>query len=123
MYCRQFYKFSGNRPDGFSGFAADRAAPEDFIQALVVQQSDSSAKLLDTMLTYLNRYKCMPDQENIISEVISAIWEHPCPAYAKLRQKVKSKAEELSKWKISIALDTSYHFQIDTITREIRWYP
>jgi hypothetical protein len=35
---RQFYKFSGNRPHGFSGVVADRAAPEDFIQALAVQQ-------------------------------------------------------------------------------------
>ena len=31
---RQFYKFSGNRPGGFTGYIADRAAPEDFIQAL-----------------------------------------------------------------------------------------
>lgn len=120
---RQFYKFSGNRPGGFSGFVADRAAPEDFIQALVVQQSDKSARLLDTMLIYLPKSTCLPDKENIINEVISAIWEHPCPAYAKLREKIKPKAEEIFKWQISIPLDTSYQVPIDTTTREIRWYP
>jgi hypothetical protein len=51
-YRRQFYQFSGNRPHGFTGFPADRVAPEDFIDALVVQQSARSANLLDTMLTY-----------------------------------------------------------------------
>jgi len=73
---RQFYKFSGIRPHGFTGYNADRAAPEDFIEALVVQQNDRSAKLLDTMLTYLPKYTCMPDKENIINSVIERIWEH-----------------------------------------------
>src|SRR5215203_1893649 len=94
---RQFYKFSGNRPHGFSGVVADRAAPEDFIQALVVQQNDKSAKLLDTMLTFLPKYTCLPDKENITEEVITSIWEHPCSAYAKLREKIKPKAEEILK--------------------------
>ena len=98
---RQFYKFSGNRPHGFTGFNADKAAPEDFIGALVVQQNERSAKLLDTMLTYLARYTCMPDRENIINEVIEQIWEHPCPAYTRLREKVKYKAEEILKDRVS----------------------
>lgn len=118
---RPFYKFSGNRPHGFSGFVADRAAPEDFIQALVVQQNDKSAKLLDTMLNRLPLQICMPDKENITNEVITAIWEHPCPAYARLRDKIKPKAEEILKWRISIPLDTPT-IPIDTTERIIRWY-
>ena len=117
---RQFYKFSGNRPYGFTGFAADRAAPEDFIQALVVQQNDKSAKLLDTMLTYLPKYTCMPDKEAIINAVITAIWEHPCPAYNNLREKIKPKAEELLKRQITIQVDP-HEEPIDTTKENYRW--
>lgn len=120
---RQFYKFSGNRPHGFSGVVADRAAPEDFIQALVVQQTDRSARLLDTMLNNLPKYERMPDKETIISEVITAIWEHPCPAYARLRDKIKPKAEEILKWRISIPMDSLYQTRVDTTERKFRWYP
>lgn len=118
---RQFYKFSGNRPHGFSGFIADRAAPEDFIQALAIQQNDRSAKLLDTMLTNLPRHTCMPDKENIIDEVIMQIWEHPCPAYIRLRDKIRYKAEEILKWRFSIPIDT-YQLPVDTTKRIIGWY-
>jgi hypothetical protein len=112
---QQFYEFSGNRPYGFSGVIADRAAPEDFIQALVIQQNDKSAKLLDTMLTYLPKYTCMPDKENIINEVIIQIWEHPCSAYTSLREKIRPKAQEILKRRI-IPLDSIY-ILIDTTTR------
>jgi hypothetical protein len=118
---RQFYKFSGTRPHGFTGYNADRAAPEDFIEALVVQQNDRSAKLLDTMLTYLPKYTCLPDKENIINAVIEQIWEHPCPAYARLREKVKHKAEEILKGHITIPLDP-IDIPIDTTKRTYRWY-
>jgi hypothetical protein len=118
---RQFYKFSGNRPYGFSGIIADKAAPEDFIEALVIQQNDRSARLLDTMLTYIPRYTCMPDKEKITDEVIMAIWEHPCPAYTTLRKKVRPKVEEYSKERISIPVDT-YSVPVDTTKRIIHWY-
>lgn len=119
---RQFYKFSGNRPHGFTGFSADRAAPEDFIQALVVQQSEKSARLLDTMLTYLPKRTWLPDKETIIDNLIAAIWEHPCPAYARLREKVKPRAEELTKRQISIPPDTS-SVTVNWTERTFRWYP
>lgn len=118
---RQFYKFSGIRPHGFTGYNADRAAPEDFIEALVVQQNDMSAKLLDTMLTYLPKYTCMPDKENIINAVIEEIWEHPCPAYARLREKVKYKAEEILKGHVSIPIDP-IDIPVDTTKRTYHWY-
>lgn len=120
---RQFYKFSGNRPHGFTGYAADRAAPEDFIKALVVQQTDRSAKLLDTMLNRLPLQTCMPDKDYILDNIITAIWEHPCPAYTKLREKIKPKAEEILKLRISIPMDSSYQNQVDTTERKFRWYP
>lgn len=120
---RQFYKFSGNRSGEFSGYVADRAVPEDFIQAIVIQQSDKSAKLLDTMLNSLPLQTCMPDKDYIFDNVITAIWQHPCPVYTKLREKIKPKAEEILKSQISLPMDSSYQIQLDTTTRKIRWYP
>lgn len=117
----QFYHFSGNRPHGFTGVVADRASPEDFIDALIVQQNDRSAKLLDTMLTYLPMYKCMPDEESIINEIIERIWEHPCPAYAQLREKVKHKAEEIFKKHMSISFGP-IDVPVDTTKRKYSWY-
>lgn len=118
---RQFYKFTGIRPHGFTGYYADRAAPEDFIKALVVQQNDRSAKLLDTILNNLPRYTCMPDKENIINEVIEQIWKHPCPAYIGLREKVKQKAEEILKWRSNITI-TPIYIPEDTTERKYYWY-
>jgi hypothetical protein len=117
---RQFYRFSGNRRDGFSGFTPDRADPEDFIRALAVQQNSRSALLLDTLLNCLPLQTCMPDKENIIDEVIMEIWEHPCPAYAGLRDKIKAKAEEILKWRISIPMDRD-NVPTDTTKENIRW--
>ncbi|WP_162944922.1 hypothetical protein [Flavisolibacter nicotianae] len=119
---RQFYKFSGKRPGGFSGFPSDRAAPEDFIQALVAQQNEKSAGLLDTILTYLPKYTSLSDKESIINVLIEEVWDHPCPAYAALRQKIKPKAEELAKWRLSIPIDR-HEEPIDTTKENYRWYP
>lgn len=118
---RQFYKFSGIRPHGFTGFNADRAAPEDFIEALVVQQNDRSAKLLDTMLANLPKFTCMPDKESIIDTIVEQIWEHPCPAYAQLREKIKSKAEELFKHRGNIYVDP-IEVPFDSTNRKHYWY-
>lgn len=115
---RQFYKFSGNRPYGFTGVVADRAAPEDFIKALVMQQTEKSAKLLDTMLIYLPKQKCMPDKENIIDEVINEIWAHPCLAYAKLREKIRLKAEKNKERYITIDVD---RVPADTTKKKYYW--
>lgn len=117
----QFYKFSGNRPYGFTGIAADRAAPEDFIEALVLQQSNRSAKLLDTMLTYLPMQTCMPDKESIMNEVIEQVWKHPCPAYSQLREKIKTRAQKMLARQVIIHMDPS-PTQPDTTKRNLRWW-
>jgi hypothetical protein len=115
---RQFYRFSGNRRDGFTGYIADKADPEDFIQALVMQQNQKSAKLLDTMLNRLPLQTCMPDRGNIIDGVIMEIWQHPCPAYKNLRKKIKSKAQEILKRQLTFTVDRP----VDTTKKVIRWY-
>lgn len=116
----QFYRFSGDRPHGFSGVVAERAVPEDFIQALVVQQNVKSAKLLDTMLTYLPKYTCMPDKESIINEIIIQIWEHPCSAYTTLREKIRPKAEKLLEGRKSFPLEP-IRIPVDTTKKVFYW--
>jgi hypothetical protein len=116
----QFYNFSGNRRNGFTGIVPDRADPEDFIQALVVQQNEKSARLLDTMLSRLPLQTCMPDKESIESEVVMQIWQHPCPAYTTLRKKIKIKAEEILKGEIRLPIER-HDEPIDTNKENIRW--
>jgi hypothetical protein len=118
---RQFYKFSGNRPGGFSGYSADRAAPEDFIKALVIQQSDKGARLLDTILNQLALRTCMPDKESIIDNIVMEIWEHPCPAYEKLRNRIKDKAEQMLKDQISISVEP-FDIPVDSTEENIWWF-
>lgn len=120
---QEFYHFSGNRPYGFSGSYTDNASPENFIDALVVQQNERSAKLLDTILTTLPKYTCMPYRENIITAVIMAIFEHPCPAYNTLRNKIAPKAKEILKEHIStpLIIDAAPPEQYP-IKRKIHWF-
>jgi hypothetical protein len=118
---RQFYKSTGHSRNGFSGYTYDRADPEDFIQALVIQQSSKSAQLLDTMLNILPLQSCFPNKNYVIEETIRQIWDHPCPAYASLREKIKSKAKEIFKGETIIPRDSFNFPPIDTVQRIIRW--
>lgn len=112
----RFYRFSGNRRGGFSGYIANKADPEDFIQALILQKSDNSARLLDTVLKRLPLHKYISEKNNFIENVIVEIWKHPCPAYAALRERIKSKALEAMKGEIEFELEPR-----DTSKQEIRW--
>ncbi|HWY36426.1 MAG TPA: hypothetical protein VNX68_17410, partial [Nitrosopumilaceae archaeon] len=52
---------------------------------------------------------------------VMEIWEHPCPAYVKLREKIKPKAEKMLKWEILIPKDSLYKVPVDTTKEIIRW--
>ena len=118
---RQFYKSTGHSRNGFSGYIVDRADPEDFIQALVQQQTSRSARLLDTMLTHIPLQCCLPNKDYIVDVVIRQIWDHPCPAYASLREKIKPRAEEMLKWAYTIPGDSAVTISKDTTKEIIRW--
>ena len=121
---RQFYRFSGNRRDGFSGDVADRADPEDFIKALVKQQNEKSAKLLDTMLNKLPLQTFMRDKETIIENIVLEIWDNPCPAYTELRNKLTDKVKQIKKGWITLPAMPSEEIKldIDTTKPRIRWF-
>jgi hypothetical protein len=119
-YRRQFYRFNGNRRDGFTGYYFERADPEDFSNALAEQQNEGSATLFDTLLNRLPLQTCMPDGKNIMEEVIMAIWEHPCPAYGRLREKIKTRVQEILKRNISLDVPV-YPASVDTTKENFRW--
>jgi len=118
---RRFYKFSGFRPHGFTGFPADRAAPEDFINALVAQRTKKSATLLDTILTNLENYTWMRDRETILDETILAIWNTPCKAYEGLINKIESRARKLLKGRVSLDVDPVVIE--DSLDKRLKWFP
>jgi hypothetical protein len=117
---RVFYKLLGNRRERFSGVISEEVGPEDFIHALVKQQNNKSALLLDTMLNWLLLQIDTPDKEEIINMAILEIWENPCVAYLKLRAKIKPKAEQILKNRISVPMELHY-FPVNTTKRKIYW--
>lgn len=117
----QFYNFTGNRPHGFSGIISDRASPEDFIRALVIQQNYKSAQLLNTMLNRLSLQTCMPGKENIIDELVMEIWAYPCMEYEPLREKIRPRVTEILGWRLNIPIDTN-HIQAGTTEENIGWH-
>lgn len=96
-YRQRFYTFSGNRRNGFTGVRFDRAEPEDFIDALVAQESDSSAVILSHMLDYLPTLPDFPDRLNVESELIRAISKQDCASFSRIRSKVLPKMKQLEK--------------------------
>ena len=119
---RRFYRFSGEDIGGFTGNDDNRASSKDFIEALVAQQNDKSAQIFDTILNRLPVMTCVRNKEFIEDEIVTQIWEHPNPAYEKLRNRIKSRAKEILKGQISIPVDP-YNEPIDTTKENIRWYP
>ena len=92
---RQFYRFDGYRRGGFSSSRRYTAEPEDFMKALAAQQNSRSAALFDTILRRLPTITCMPGKKQIEDQLVLIIWENPSPAYAKLKQKIKDRAERI----------------------------
>ena len=122
---RRFYRFSGDNRYGFTGNDDNQASSEDFIEALVSQQSDKSAQILDTILRRLPSVTCVSNKEYIEDELVMQIWENPNPVYAKLRDRIKGKAQEILKGRISLPVlpVDPIKIPIDTTKENIRWYP
>ena len=92
---RQFYRYNGYRRDGFTGFGPYTPEPEDFFYALLAQDNERSAIIFDTILNRLPAMTCMPGRKNIENDLIKLIWKTTIPVYARLRQKVKVRAEAM----------------------------
>ncbi len=118
---RNFYNFSGDDRDGFTGNDHNHASSKAFIEALVSQQSNESAQLLDTILHRLPSITCVPNKDYIEDEVVMQIWENPTAVYTKLKDRVRGRAEQILKGRIVFPNDR-YNKPIDTTKENIRWY-
>ena len=117
----QFFKFNGNRRDGFTGFPTSRADPEDFIDAVIAQETVASGNLLFQLLERLNLSTTLPDRAGILDYTVTSIWEHPCDAYAKLRTFIRERAELLQRKVIHVQPAVEYHGRSNSLNRPIRW--
>lgn len=118
---RRFYKFSGDDRYGFTGNDDNRAGSKDFIEALVSQQNNKSAQILDTILRRMPFVTCVSNKKYIENELAIQIWQNQNPVYAKLRDRIKDKAEKILKGRIPIPFDP-IEMPIDTTKKIIRWY-
>lgn len=73
-------------------------AAEAFIKAIAVYKSDSSARILNTILSRKPFMPCQADTATLQDVLIRSIWANPCPAYSKLREQIKGEAEKRIKW-------------------------
>lgn len=117
---RRFYRFSGDGNGGFTGSDVNRASSRDFIEALVMQQNEQSATILDTIVQRLPRYEYVAGKTDVEGDIVDAVWEHPCPAYTKLREKIKRKA--ILRQQHSIPVER-FEIPIDTTDENYRWWP
>lgn len=119
-HSRRFYRFSGDDKDGFTGNDDNRASSDDFIEAVMSQKNEKSARILDTLLTRLPLLKCNPNKAYLEDNIVRQIWGNPHPAYKKLKDKIKDKAKEIFKNQLSMPME-QYDFPIDTTKENIRW--
>jgi hypothetical protein len=70
---------------------------------------------MEKILQQLPHLQCRPNSGNYEQMLIQSIWEHPCPAYSRLREKIKSKAETYSRQTFKMEIG-------DTVPDKIRWY-
>ena len=60
-----------------------------FFKAIAVYKNDSSRNILDSLLHRRPIMPCRCDTADIRDQIITAIWNNPCPAYTGLRNEVR----------------------------------
>lgn len=113
-YRREFYRLSKSYyryPNNPANYGA-------FIDALAMYQDERSSNILDSIIHRLPRMQSANDIEKIQFALVSAVWEHPCPAYARLREELKSKAKEYLRGTIDV---DRYKEVADTTKEHVGW--
>jgi hypothetical protein len=81
-YPRRFYRaICGNY--GYSDAALA------FIRAIAIYKTDSTAKILASILNRKPIVPCAADTFSLKGVLMQAIWENPCPAYSTMRAQIK----------------------------------
>ena len=93
---------------------------ENFIRSVSVYKNERSARILDSILNKKPFINCAADTFFLKSVVRDAIWNNPCPAYAKLRAQVEAKVKE--DLKNALELEPAHPFpSTDSSEEKIRW--
>lgn len=101
-----------------------------FYGAIAVYRNDGSAKILDSMLNRNPFMPCLIDSSDLKDQLMAAIWNNPCNAYASLRSRIKPYmvAKERADWERQRKHqdqwmpDTTNYLPKDTSTEQVRWY-
>jgi hypothetical protein len=91
----------------------------NFINSLAVYKNDKSARILDSILNKRPFINCPADTNYLKQELMYAIWNNPCPAYAKLRKQVEPRIKEYEK--IEGLTVEGVPVQPDSSDEQIRW--
>jgi hypothetical protein len=92
----------------------------NFINSVAVYKNERSARVLDSILNRKPFINCEADTSYLKSVVRNAIWDHPCPAYVKLRAQVEAKVKEDLKNALEIEPAPSIE-STDSSDEKIRW--
>jgi len=93
----------------------------DFINSIAIYKNDRSAKIL---LAILNRRPITPcdiDPWYLKHQLVNAIWDNQCAAYAPMMKQVKSLREEYKKGEISLPYDNPPYVRDTTEAEPVRW--
>ena len=92
----------------------------NFINSMAVYKNEKSARMLDSILNRKPFINCEADTSYLKSVTRNAIWDNPCPAYAKLRAQVEARVKE----DLKKALEPGPAHPIESIdssAEKIRW--
>jgi len=95
-----------------------------FIQSIATYKNERSEKILDSILNRKPFVPCSTDTGYLKIQLARAIWNNPCPAYAKLRKQVESRIAQLDDPKHVIPLPNEKPFESpkDTTNEPVRWH-
>ena len=97
----------------------------DFIKSIAVYKNDRSARILDPILNKKPFVNCPADSNSLKYDLIYAIWNNPCSAYAKLRDQVRARVkayeEDYKKNSIELPYEPGL-LMADSSEEKIRWW-
>jgi hypothetical protein len=114
-YPRSFYRAININP----GLCSNAG---DFFRSLASYKSDSSAKMLSSILNEKPFMPYVSQGQSLKWELEHAIWDNPCAAYSKLRKQIEVPMEEDEKLQKKAGYIEPYVMPKDTSAGPVRWW-
>jgi hypothetical protein len=98
-------------------------------KTIATYKNDSSANILDSLLHRRPFMPCRVDTADLKDQLITAIWDNPCPAYNSLRREISGYmiGKEKQEWQRErlkrdyLTADTIVYTPGDTSSEQVRW--